>query len=206
MSDQMSLDGFEPKAERIHNLFLALMPDASAAMQAQELAMDLGRAQGVAVKAERSARFHVTLFHVGNFLGEVPAGVLRTARTVAESIAASPFDVSFGRVGSFHGKPGRLPVVLQGATSSALMSFQAALDQRMKRAGLTQGEHHRQFTPHLTLFYGRSAVPDQAIAPIAWRAQDFVLIRSVVGAGVYIEEGRWPLLAASTSTKSGSTE
>ena len=71
MSDQMSLDGFEPKAERLHSLFLALMPDASAAMQAQELAMDLGRAQGVAVKAERSARFHVTLFHVGNFLGEV---------------------------------------------------------------------------------------------------------------------------------------
>lgn len=194
MSGQMSLDGFEPKATRLYNLFLALMPDAHAASRAQALAMHLGQAQGVAVKAARTARFHVTLFHVGNFLGEVPADTLRAAKVVAQSMVTAPFNVAFDEVGSFKGKPGRLPVVLLGAASPGLMQFQAELDQKMKRAGLTHGEHHRQFTPHLTLFYGRSPLQAQTIDPIAWRARDFVLIRSVVGEGVYIEEGRWPLL------------
>lgn len=193
MSGQMSLDGFEPKATRLYNLFLALMPDEHAASRAQSLAMQLGQAQGVAVKAARTARFHVTLFHVGNFLDEVPADTLRATKVVAQSMAATPFKVAFDEVGSFKGKPGRLPVVLLGAASPGLMQFQSELDQKMKRAGLTQGEHHRQFTPHLTLFYGRSPLQAQAIDPITWQARDFVLIRSVVGEGVYIEEGRWPL-------------
>ena len=193
MSDQMSLDGFEPKATRLYNLFLALMPDENAASRAQALAMRLGQAQGVALKAARTARFHVTLFHVGNFLGEVPADTLRATKVVAQSMVAASFNVAFDEVGSFNGKPGRLPVVLLGAASPGLMQFQAELDQKMKRAGLTHGEHHRQFTPHLTLFYGRSPVQVQACEPIAWHAKDFVLIRSVVGEGVYIEEGRWPL-------------
>lgn len=193
MSGQMSLDGFEPKATRLYNLFLALMPDEQAASRAQSLAMQLGQAQGVAVKAARTARFHVTLFHVGNFLDEVPAETLRATKLAAQSMVAPPFKVTFDEVGSFKGKPGRLPVVLLGATSPGLMQFQAALDQKMKRAGLTQGEQHRQFTPHLTLFYGRSLLQAQAIDPITWQARDFVLIRSIVGEGVYIEEGRWPL-------------
>lgn len=193
MSGQMSLDGFEPKSTRLYNLFLALMPDEHAASHAQALAMRLGQAQGVSVKAARTARFHVTLFHVGNFLDEVPADTLRATKVVAQSMVAAPFNVAFDEVGSFKGKPGRLPVVLLGATSPGLMQFQAELDQKMKRAGLTHGEHHRQFTPHLTLFYGRSPLQVQTIDPIAWRARDFVLIRSIVGEGVYIEEGRWPL-------------
>lgn len=201
MSDQMSLDGFEPKARRLYNLFLALMPDGGAASRAQALAMSLGQSQGVAVKAARTARFHVTLFHVGNFLDEVPAATMSAVRQTAQRMAAAPFDVAFDKVGSFKGKPGRLPIVLLGAASSGLMSFQADLDQKMKRAGLTHGEHHHQFTPHLTLFYGRSPVQVQPIDPITWQAQDFVLIRSVVGEGVYIEEGRWPLRPASSLPK-----
>ncbi|MBI3383381.1 MAG: 2'-5' RNA ligase family protein [Aquabacterium sp.] len=201
MSGQMSLDGFEPKTTRLYNLFLALMPDAGAAARAQALAMSLGQAQGVAVKATRTARFHVTLFHVGNFLDEIPASTLSAVRQAAQRMAAAPFDVAFDKVGSFKGKPGRLPIVLLGAASPGLMSFQSDLDQMMKRAGLTHGEHHRQFTPHLTLFYGRSPALERPIDPITWRAQDFVLIRSVVGEGVYIEEGRWPLRPASPLPK-----
>jgi len=193
MFGQMSLDGFEPKAARLYNLFLALMPDEIAASRAQALAMSLGQTQGVAVKAARTARFHVTLFHVGNFLGEIPASTLLATMTVAQNMVAAPIDVAFDKVGSFSGKSGRLPVVLLGAASPGLMQFQAELDQKMKRAGLTHGEQHRQFTPHLTLFYGRMPVQERSIDPVTWRAQDFVLIRSVVGEGVYIEEGRWPL-------------
>lgn len=195
----MSLEGFEPQAARLYNLFLAVMPDEAAAARAQAQAMGLGQRQGMAVKAARTARFHVTLFHVGNFAGEIPASTLDTARRVAQGMVAAPFDVAFDKVASFHGKPGRLPVVLLGANGPDLMRFQADLERQMKLAGLIHGAQHGQFTPHLTLFYGRHPVAEQAIDPIAWRARDFVLIRSVVGEGVYIEEGRWPLRPATPS-------
>ena len=193
MSGQMAVDGFESREAQVYNLFLALMPDSPAAQRASALAQDLGKEQGLVVKPERAVRFHVTLFHVGNFLGDVPPAVLATVRQVVQGMAVAPFEVTFNKVGSFKGKPGRIPIVLFGATSPELMCFQADLDQKMKRAGLTQGDHHRQFNPHLTLFYGRQEVHERGVEAVSWRATDFVLLRSVVGQGVYVEEGRWPM-------------
>ncbi|MBI5924560.1 MAG: 2'-5' RNA ligase family protein [Aquabacterium sp.] len=196
MSEQMSLDGFASGGDRVNSLFLALMPDGIAAQRAKVLAQDLGQQQRLAFKPERATRFHVTLFHVGSFLGDIPPATLTTVRQVAQGMAVAPFEVAFDKVGSFKGKPGRIPIVLFGATSSELMGFQADLDQKMMRAGLTRGDHLRQFKPHLTLFYGRTDVPERCIETVSWQATEFVLLRSLVGQGVYIEEGRWPMLKA----------
>lgn len=196
MSEQMSLDGFASDADRVNSLFLALMPDGPAAHRATALAQALGTQHGLAFKPERATRFHVTLFHVGNFLGDIPPGTLTTVRQVAQGMAVAPFEVAFDKVGSFKGKPGRIPIVLFGAASSELMGFQADLNQNMMRAGLTHGDHLRQFKPHLTLFYGRTDVPERRIETVSWQATEFVLLRSLVGQGVYVEEGRWPMLKA----------
>lgn len=196
VAGQLSLDGFAEADAQPYSLFFALMPDATASGQAAAVAAQVARDQGVSVKTERTARFHVTLFHVGHFAGDVPAGTLATARAVAAGVSAPCLDVSFTRVGSFTGRPGNLPIVLLGAeTQAALMGFQATLQDRLLRAGLTAGVLHKAFNPHLTLFYGRQPLEERAIAPIHWRADSFVLLRSVVGQGRYIEEGRWPLQA-----------
>lgn len=203
MSGQLSLDGFASADAQPHSLFFALMPDAAAAAHAAEVAAEVAREQGLPARTDRTARFHVTLFHVGHFGGDVPAGTLATARGVAADVSAPCFDVSFTSVGSFAGRQGNLPIVLQGAeTEPALMSFQSRLQDCLLRAGLTAGVLHKTFNPHLTLFYGRRPLEQRAISPIRWRADSFVLLRSVIGQGRYIEEGRWPLLAAATSSRS----
>lgn len=195
---QLSLDGLDPSTSRRYSLFFALRPDAPAADRAHALATTLAAASGTSGRADRKARFHVTLCHVGYFADEVPASVLKAAREAAAQLSQAPapsgFTVSFDRVGSFSGKPGNLPVVLRGAQACAgLMAYQARLDQTLLRAGLIHGERHAQFTPHLTLFYGRQPVAEQSIEPIAWRADHVVLYRSVIGESRYEEEGVWPL-------------
>lgn len=201
VSGQLSLDGFAAADPQAYSLFFALMPDAAAAGRAAEVAAQVARDQGVSVKTQRAARFHVTLFHVGHFLGDVPSGTLAAARSVAAGVSAPCFDVSFTRVGSFTGRPGNLPIVLLGGDAEPmLMAFQSTLQDRLLRAGLTAGVLHKTFNPHLTLFYGRQPLEERAIEPIQWRADSFVLLRSVIGQGRYIEEGRWPLQALATSS------
>lgn len=191
---QMSLDGFAEPPARRSSLFFALRPDAAAAARAEALAQQLAPQAGVSARADRTARFHVTLFHVGHFVGDIPAVTLAMARQTAQALQAAPFEVRFDRVATFSGKPGNLPLVLRGAEPcEGLMRFQARLDDALLRAGLCHGERHAQFTPHLTLLYARHAVPEQAIEPIAWQADRLVLYRSLIGEGRYIEEGLWPL-------------
>ena len=116
-----------------------------------------------------------------------------TKRAV-QGLAAAPFRITFDKVASFSGRSHNLPIVLRGAESSPeLMGFQADLDIRLKRCGLVHGESRSPFTPHLTLFYGHKPVKEQAIEPITWQVEDFVLISSVFGAGSHQEEARWPL-------------
>ncbi len=201
MSGQLSLDGFAESSPQPYSLFFALLPDAIAAGQAAGVAAELARSQGTQTRSDRTARFHVTLFHVGHFAGEIPAGTLDEARAVADGLSMSPFDIGFDHVGHFAGKPGNLPMVLLGAESQpALMAFQATLQDRLLRAGLTAGVVHKRFTPHLTLFYGRRPIETRPIEPIRWHVDSFFLLRSVIGQSRYIEEGRWRLDApASTS-------
>lgn len=195
-STQLSLDGFGALPSRRYSLFFALRPDAAAADRADALARKLMQPLGTSGRHDRKARFHVTLCHVGYFADEVPVSVLEAAQRVAGELRQNPFDMVFDRVATFSGKPGNLPVVLLGAEScQPLKAYQAQLDQALLRAGLLHGDRHPQFRPHLTLFYGRQPLAEQAIEPIAWRADHVVLYRSVIGESRYEEEGAWPFAA-----------
>ena len=197
MSGQLSLDGFDQGPQPLFNLFFALQPDSRARLQAKTLAQQLAGAQGIQIKEDRVQRFHVTLFHVGHFQGEIPSGVMADAKRAVQDWGAAPFRITFDKVASFSGRSDNLPIVLRGAESSPeLMQFQSNLDDRLKRAGLVHGESRRPFTPHLTLFYGRKPVKETSIDPITWQVEDFVLISSVFGAGSHEEQARWPLLAS----------
>lgn len=198
MSGQLSLDGFEQGTAPLLNLFFALQPDRSAGLQAKTLAQQLGQAQGIQIKEDRVQRFHVTLFHVGHFQGEIPRNVMADAKRAVQGLRAAPFRIAFDKVASFSGRSHNLPVVLRGAESSPeLMHFQSDLDGCLKRAGLVHGESRRPFAPHLTLFYGHKPMREQAIEPITWQVEDFVLISSVFGAASHQEQARWSLQTSS---------
>ncbi|RYE41204.1 MAG: hypothetical protein EOP21_08990 [Hyphomicrobiales bacterium] len=49
------------------------------------------------------------------------------------------------------------------------------------------------FRPHVTLLYDNQLVAGREIAPVQWTVRDVVLVRSVVGQGRHVIEGRWPL-------------
>lgn len=193
MPTQPSLEGFDPPAAPSDRLFFALMPDERAAARADQMAHDLGLQYGAKPRKAAREKFHVTLFHVGVFVG-LPEQTVARACDLAATLHAAPFDIRFDRLVSFAGSPNRLPYVLLCDASSALGTFQAALQSTMLKNGLVHGANHRQFTAHLTLLYGHQPLPEQVIdEPLAWAAREFVLIRSLIGRGQYQTLGRWPL-------------
>lgn len=189
---QASLDGFDAPSRPTDRLFFALFPDAAAAQQAGELAAALCRQHGLSGRPLPRERMHVTLAHLGDFVG-LPAGLVRDACQAAASLDERPFDVQLARAGSFVGRTSRLPLVALGDDGvQALKAFHGRLDQALRRQGVRRvgGDN---FVPHLTLLYDDKRVPQQAIAPLHWRAVDFALVHSHLGQTRYDILGRWPL-------------
>ncbi len=195
MPVQESLDGFDQPAAPTDRLFFALMPNDAAAAQAQALALDCSQAQAVKLKANARERFHITLFHVGDYAG-LPTHVLERACQAAGQVLAAPFEVRLDRLSSFKGGPRRIPLVLMSDTPRNLIDFHELLQAQLHKAGLAEPGPKRAFRPHLTLLYGQHAVPSQQIEPLSWTAREFVLIRSLIGQGRYIVLNRWPLSAS----------
>jgi 2'-5' RNA ligase len=78
-------------------------------------------------------------------------------------------------------------------TASQLRHLKDVLGVGLQAQGISAPKNSG-FAPHLTLFYGTSACPPpEEIEPIRWRADRFVLIRSLIGQGRHIVEGEWLL-------------
>ncbi|RUL71117.1 RNA 2',3'-cyclic phosphodiesterase [Dyella choica] len=175
-----------------HRLFFALMPDDATRHEINHAAA-LVQQQHPWLRARwvRPERFHATL----NFLGDFPAmpgQVLEQAMAAAQSMHAAPFAWTLDYAASFHGR--EPPCVLRGShVPEALL----ALWQNMHTALVETGLHlrnERQFTPHVTLAYGRHELPAETpVTPIVWQVGHFVLIHNLVGKGQYRILGSWPL-------------
>jgi 2'-5' RNA ligase len=192
MSEQLSLMGFEEPARPTDRLFFALLPDAASALEIEKLAQKL-RGDNVLKGAPiAQERLHVTLFFVGDFAG-LSQDVVASASRAAASLTVQAFDVSFDRVLSFKGGTGHRPLVLGGSDGlNALVEFQRTLTTALAREGVKPADHSKSFTPHVTLLYDAKGVAEQAVAPICWRAEKFVLIRSLIGRNNYSQLARWP--------------
>jgi 2'-5' RNA ligase len=197
MDPQAALEGFDPPAAPTDRLFFACMPDEAAAQGAEAMAVALGAEHGVKPRKGAREKFHVTLFHVGDFVG-LPSQILAQAIGTAASLQAAPFDIRLDRLASFTGSPRHQPYVLLASEAPELIAFQAAMQSRMLRSGLMQGHQvqqlARRFTPHLTLLYGHQRLAEQPVdPPLCWTAREFVLIRSLIGQGRYEQLGCWSL-------------
>lgn len=188
---QLYLPGFEAPPQPTDRLFFALIPtpDAAAAIVRQRgLLRD---EYGVTGKPIGMTRLHVTLIHLGDYLG-LPQGVVKAAMTAAESVKAAPFDVVFDQAKSFHGRPRKRPLVLLGDDGvAALEKFQKTLGKALEKAGFGKANPH--YTPHVTLLYDNRLVPPGTIEPISWTAREFVLVHSLLGQTRHIQLGRWAL-------------
>jgi 2'-5' RNA ligase len=186
---QLGLPGFDPPTPTDRLMFL-LYPDPAAAeriaREAARLKADLGLG-GALIHADR---VHITLHHLGDYVG-LPNDMVSKGALAGDAVTAAPFEVVFDRAASFANRPGNNPFTLQGGEGlSALIAFQKVLGEKMAGAAL---RHDKSFTPHVTLLYDRQVVPEQAITPISWRVDRFALVQSKLGRTQHIVLREWPL-------------
>lgn len=203
MPEQLWLPGLEAPPPPTDGLFFAVYPDASTAAGIAKFAQELcagmhvhgGGRKGVRSKPVAANRLHVTLRHLGNFAGGLPAEVVEAAKRAAAAISMAPFTVEFDAVASFAKKPRPGPAVLVG--EQGVLGLQALHDAL--EAGLRDGgiEPDERFTPHVTLAYGLPWVERRAAEPACWNVREFALMHSLLGRTRHIVLARWPLAGSS---------
>jgi 2'-5' RNA ligase len=173
-------------------LFFAIFPDASVAVRIGELAQYLRREHGLTGKPLRTERFHITLFHLGDYPG-LPQGIVTAAVEAAATVALPAFEVKLDRALSFSTRERNRPFVLGGNDGvAALTAFRRALAAALDKAGLGDCAEP-QYRPHVTLLYDDALVTEQPVEAVAWTVREFVLVHSLLGRAVYIPLARWLL-------------
>lgn len=187
---QMGLPGFDPPTPTDRLMFL-LYPDAATAERIAGEARRLREALGLRGQPLQTDRFHVTLHHLGDYVG-LPADLVRKGEAAGGGLSAAPFSVAFDSAVSFASRPGNNPFTLQGGEGvQPLVRFQQRLGLEMAKAGL---KPDKAFVPHITLLYDGQVVPAQAITPIDWTVDGFALVQSKLGQTRHIVLKRWDLI------------
>lgn len=191
MASQASFPGFAPVVAT-DRLFLAVFPDRETAAQLAALAAAQCARHGLRGKPLLTERFHVTLFHLGDSAG-LRQDVVDAATRAAARMVAIPFEVAFDRVASFGGRRDKLPFVLRAeGGNAALRAFHADLGAQLRAAGVGQVTA-AGFEPHVTMAYDARLVAPEAVVPVSWRVDEFVLVHSLLGKTRHIPLGRWSL-------------
>ena len=194
MPSQLLLPGIDVAPKPTDRLFFAMFPEADTAASIAQFAQDLCRKHGLNGKFHEAERLHISLHHIGDFVG-LPPDVLAIASKAAgaTAVAIPPFDIVFDRAMSFVGRPGNHPFVLCGSDGvAALSAFQQTLGVAMTRAGFRLKKS--QYMPHITLLYGDRCIAEQVAEPVAWAVREFVLVHSLLGRNQYVPLARWTLL------------
>ena len=175
--------------ERPHRLFAALrIPDDVA----REIAWvrDAYRLAGTFVREDR---LHVTLGWFGDH-ARLPADIVGQAMAAVSAISLAACHVILDRLVGSASSIALAP----SEPVRGLERLQRELVAVLVQAGLPLVPGWR-FSPHVTAAYSRSARFGAAIDPISWRAEEVVLIRSLIGATRHDVLGRWPLLPAAAA-------
>lgn len=174
-------------AKGCERLFFALWPDdpvreqIGAAYRSLPVEFRAGRLM-------RSSNLHVTL----HFLGNVPVEQVACFERQAGAIRAQPFSLVFDRAGEFS----RARVGWLGCTEipPGLQLLHRELGLNIQRCGFEIDK--RAYNPHMTLVRKLSRrVRATGIAPIVWRIERFVLVRSIAieGGVEYRVKASYPL-------------
>jgi 2'-5' RNA ligase len=179
-------------APAAHRLFFAIIPGAEALRSISRVALEVREARTIRGSWIEPERYHLTLQFLGDF--QEPDAIIATAIAAAQQLRFAPVDFLLDRVATFGGRF-RAPCVLRCSRESdahALALWRLQGDA-LKAAGF-DGDTQRRFKPHVTIAYGDQALAEpMAIEPIAWRAEEFVLVDSATGRGRHDVIGRWPL-------------
>jgi 2'-5' RNA ligase len=183
------------RPERPERLFFGLQPDAETSARIARLGDRFVREHRLEGKRIDAERLHVSLHHVGDFR-RLRSAVIYGVSRAASCVSVPPFEISLSIIKSFEvpasrsGHAQRRPLVLLSDGRAGTELYES-LGASMAQNGLRPGKH---FTPHITLLYGRTAVPAQAIEPVQFTVRDFALIHSKLGLARHEVVGRWLLV------------
>ena len=187
--DQLGLDiGGAPEQ---HRLFFALWPNDALRTQLLGLSARLKTREDLAGRWLEPAKYHATLHFLGDS-SEFRRDQTEAARRAAGRLRLTAFDWSLDRVDSFHGA--QPPCVLRSASDPpALLQLWQQLREALILEGLGKSLVG-QFTPHVTLAYGRRVLPEPiAIPPLLWTVDSLALIHSGSTLKHYELLAQWPL-------------
>jgi 2'-5' RNA ligase len=132
-------------------------------------------------------RLHLTLWTI-DLAVEPNAGVVEPLCEAAAKVRAPALRLALGElVGN-----GQVTCLKPGEPMPVLKTFQQKLQLAIADKGLWPNRGFR-FDPHVTLAYGQEEGVRRPILPISWRAQEFVLVHSLVGLTEHVVLGRWAL-------------
>ena len=191
MSDQLSFLEGPLSRPLTDSLFFACFPTPVSATM-RRIAEEQRARHTLMGRLHAQDRLHLSLVGLGEFPG-LPERIVQIARAAGAAVSCAPFELVFDRVESFPGKPGSCPRVLRGSAGlDQLTALHQALAFALKRAGHAPAMKPLS-APHVTLMYADRRAGAEAIEPIHWMVNEFVLVRSLFGKTIYKSLGLWPL-------------
>jgi len=172
-------EGGKQRTERpaTARVFFALWPPPEVARQLSAVADAFAKSAGG--RATRQETIHLTLA----FIGDVPLDRLPDLLRAARKVRAEAFDLTLDQFGLW--RHNRIFWAGCSVLPPALAELSVALVAELLSAGFNVANARRSFTPHITLVRKVMAL-DAALprcAPLAWRGEKFVLVRSTLSAG-----------------------
>ncbi len=132
-------------------------------------------------------RLHTTLLPLGDERYLSP-GQIASIHAAMALLRAEPCEIRFDRLNGN---------ALVGGAMPGLRAIQRAMARLLLTQGFPVPDY--EFRPHLSVTYGERPGRNGSIPPIAWRAEEVLLIRSLKGRRRHVELARWPLRAAQLS-------
>ena len=172
-------------------VFFAIWPDSEAQKQLAELVQQLELDSLCGGRKTKVENIHLTLV----FMGEVDSSEVETLSRVArevENCGIKAFDLVVEKIRYW--KHNNIVYGELATVPQALMELTTALQNGLSAAGFSLEE--RAYKPHITLMRNASCQTlPELMKPIAWRAHEWVLIRSdqTSGGANYVPIGRWSL-------------
>ncbi|WP_313914539.1 hypothetical protein [Tahibacter sp.] len=181
--------------EREH-YFFALQPPLTARAVMVEQLDRVVREHGLDGRSVKFGDLHVALCGIGR-TERLREPVLPALQRAARAVRAAAVDVGFDRLANLRLGGDHHALVLRGssATGSALRILRTMIGRAQHAHGLSRPAVSR-FEAHVMLRHvTRPLAVEIALDTVAWQAQEFVLIRSVIGRGVHEIVERCPLEA-----------
>lgn len=182
-----------------HRLFFAITPPTAVRERIAALAKEWQQAQGIGGRLLDAGRYHLTLQFLGGF-NECDPPQLALACAAGSALRFAPFELALDQLGSFPRRQ-QSPFFLGcSETPETLQTLHGQLRSHLRSLGWTQ-PLGRGFVPHLTLAYGRHALPAAvAVEPVAFTVAAVQLYRSSTGQARFTQLDEWRAGAVTAST------